>query len=129
MLCRYSLFFQEQPYNWWRSIQVSNFQQFLISFLKMRIKFHEYLFARCILPHGMIKYMFHSRNENLTHNNLFPMRDWHVKHMQDTVIRYLTGLSEDASRWQKRMNKQYGNLTQVNKRIDYDIKHGDTACC
>ena len=68
--------------------------------------------------------MFHSRNENLTHNNLFPMRDWHVKHMQDTVIRYLTGLSEDASRWQKRMNKQYGNLTQVTKRIDYDIKHG-----
>ena len=52
------------------------------------------------------------------------MRDWHVKHMQDTVIRYLTGLSEDASRWQKRMNKQYGNLSQVTKRIDYDIKHG-----
>ena len=52
------------------------------------------------------------------------MRDWHVKHMQDTVIRYLTGLSEDASRWQKRLNKQYGNLAQVTKRIDYDIKHG-----
>ena len=52
------------------------------------------------------------------------MRDWHVKHMQDTVVKYLTGLSEDASRWQKRLNKQYGNLTQVTKRIDYDIKHG-----
>jgi hypothetical protein len=52
------------------------------------------------------------------------MRDWHVKHMQDTVIRYLTDLSEDASRWQKRLNKQYGNLAQVTKRIDYDIKHG-----
>ena len=52
------------------------------------------------------------------------MRDWHVKHMQDTVIRYLAGLSEDASRWQKRLNKQYGNLAQVTKRIDYDIKHG-----
>ena len=52
------------------------------------------------------------------------MRDWHVKHMQDTVIRYLAGLSEDASRWQKRIHKQYGNLTQVTKRIDYDIKHG-----
>ena len=52
------------------------------------------------------------------------MRDWHVKHMQDTVIRYLTGLSEDASRWQKGLNKQYGNLAQVTKRIDYDIKHG-----
>ena len=52
------------------------------------------------------------------------MRDWHVKHMQDTVIKYLTGLSEDASRWQKRLNKQYGNLANVTKRIDYDIKHG-----
>ena len=52
------------------------------------------------------------------------MRDWHVKHMQDTVIKYLADLSEDASRWQKRINKQYGNLAQVTKRIDYDIKHG-----
>ena len=52
------------------------------------------------------------------------MRDWHVKHMKDTVIKYLTGLSEDASRWQKRIHKQYGNLAQVTKRIDYDIKHG-----
>ena len=52
------------------------------------------------------------------------MRDWHVKHMQDTVVRYLAGLPEDASRWQKRLNKRYGNLAQVTKRIDYDIKHG-----
>ena len=44
--------------------------------------------------------------------------------MQDTVIKYLAGLPEDASRWQKRLNKQYGNLAQVTKRIDYDIKHG-----
>jgi hypothetical protein len=27
------------------------------------------------------------------------MRDWHVKHMQDTIIKYLTGLSENATRW------------------------------
>jgi len=52
------------------------------------------------------------------------MRDWHVKHMQDTVIKYLAGLSEDASRWQKRIHKQYGHLAHVTKRIDYDIKHG-----
>ena len=52
------------------------------------------------------------------------MRDWHVQHMQDTVIKYLAGLSEDASRWQKRIHKQYGNLAHVTKRIDYDIKHG-----
>jgi hypothetical protein len=68
--------------------------------------------------------MCHTKYESLTHNNLFPMRDWHVKHMQDTIVKYLTGLSEDASRWQKRLNKQYGNLAQVTKRIDYDLKHG-----
>jgi uncharacterized lipoprotein YehR (DUF1307 family) len=52
------------------------------------------------------------------------MRDWHVKHMQDTIIKYLTGLSENASRWQRRLDKKYGNLAQVTKRIDYDLKHG-----
>ena len=52
------------------------------------------------------------------------MRDWHVKHMQDTIVKYLTGLSENATRWQKKLDKKYGNLTQVTKRIDYDLKHG-----
>ena len=52
------------------------------------------------------------------------MREWHVKHMQDTIIKYLTGLSENATRWQRRLDKKYGNLTLVTKRIDYDLKHG-----
>ena len=47
--------------------------------------------------------MRYTKYRNLTQNiNLFPMRDWHVKHMQDTVVKYLTGLSEDASQWQKK---------------------------
>ena len=52
------------------------------------------------------------------------MRDWHVKHMQDTILKYLTGLSENATRWQRKLDKKYGNLAQVIKRIDYDLKHG-----
>ena len=52
------------------------------------------------------------------------MRDWHVKHMQDIIVKYLTGLSENASRWQRRLYKKYGNLVQVTKRINYDLKHG-----
>ena len=44
--------------------------------------------------------------------------------MQDTIVKYLTGLSENATRWQKKLDKKYGNLTQVTKRIDYDVKHG-----
>ncbi len=52
------------------------------------------------------------------------MRDWHVKHMQDTIVKYLTGLSENATRWQRRLDKKYGGLAQVTKRIQYDLKHG-----
>ena len=52
------------------------------------------------------------------------MRDRHVKHMQDTIVKYLTGLSENATRWQRRLDKKYGNLAQVTKRINYDLKHG-----
>ena len=52
------------------------------------------------------------------------MRDWHVKHMQDTIVKYLTGLPENPSRWQRRLDKKYGTLAQVTKRINYDLKHG-----
>jgi hypothetical protein len=69
--------------------------------------------------------MCRTKYEVLTQNiNLFPMREWHVKHMQETIVKYLTGLPENASRWQKKLNKKYGNLTQVTKRIQYDLKHG-----
>lgn len=54
------------------------------------------------------------------------MRDWHVKHMQDTIVKYLVGLSENASRFERRLNKKYGGLVNVRKRIDYDLKHGVT---
>lgn len=52
------------------------------------------------------------------------MRDWHVKHMQDTIVKCLTGLPENATRFQIKLNKKHGNMTQVIKRIDYDLKHG-----
>jgi hypothetical protein len=58
--------------------------------------------------------------------NSFPMRDWHVKHMERTLVKFVTGLSDDASNWERRMNKKYGRLTRVCKRIEYDIKHGVT---
>ena len=52
------------------------------------------------------------------------MKEWHIKHMQDTIIKYLTGLPENANRFQRKLHKKYGNLTQVTKRIEYDLKHG-----
>ncbi len=46
--------------------------------------------------------------------------------MEQTLVRFVTGLSEDASRWQIKLNKKYGTIGRISKRIDYDIKHGVT---
>ena len=58
--------------------------------------------------------------------NSFPMREWHVKHMEKTVIKFVTGLSVNASRWEKRQNKRYGRITSVCRQIGYDMKQGAT---
>src|SRR5919202_736240 len=58
--------------------------------------------------------------------NSFPMREWHVKHMEKTVIKFGTGLSVNASRWEKRQNKRYGRITSVCRQIGYDMKQGAT---
>jgi hypothetical protein len=59
--------------------------------------------------------------------NSFPMREWHVKHMENTVIEFVTGLSTNASVWEKRWHKYYSGITNVCKQIGYDIKHGATT--
>ena len=58
--------------------------------------------------------------------NSYPMRDWHVKHMEKTVVKFVTGLSATASMWEKRQNKRYGRITSVCRQIGYDIKQGAT---
>jgi len=46
--------------------------------------------------------------------------------MEKTVVKFVTGLSENASRWEKRQNKRYGRITNVCRQIGYDIKQGAT---
>ena len=58
--------------------------------------------------------------------NSFPLREWHVKQMEKTVIKFVTGLSENATTWEKRQNKRYGKITNVCRKISYDIKQGAT---
>jgi hypothetical protein len=58
--------------------------------------------------------------------NSFPMREWHVKHMEKLVIKFVTGLSETATNWEKRQNKRYGRISNVCRQIGYDIKQGAT---
>jgi hypothetical protein len=52
------------------------------------------------------------------------MKEWHVEHMQKTVVKYVKGLSANASGWEKRNHKKYGSLASMCRQIDYDIKHG-----
>lgn len=52
------------------------------------------------------------------------MTEWHVEHMEKTVLKYVKGLSENASAWEKRNHKKYGKLASICKQIEYDIKHG-----
>jgi hypothetical protein len=54
------------------------------------------------------------------------MREWHVKHMEKTIVKFVTGLSVNATAWEKRQNKRYGRITNVCRQISYDIKQGAT---
>lgn len=54
------------------------------------------------------------------------MKEWHVEHMQKTIVRYVKGLSENASGWEKRNHKKYGGLANMCRQIDYDLRHGAT---
>src|SRR5438094_9961863 len=58
--------------------------------------------------------------------NSFPMREWHVEHMEKTVVKFVTGLSENATMWEKRQNRRYGRITSICRQIGYDIKQGVT---
>jgi hypothetical protein len=57
------------------------------------------------------------------------MRDWHFEHMQKTIVKYVFGLSESEkeSSWKRTQHKKYGgNLGNVRRNIDFDVKHGVT---
>lgn len=54
------------------------------------------------------------------------MRQWHVEHMEKTVVKYVGGLAENATTWERKQHKRYGNLANICKQIDYDLKHGVT---
>ena len=54
------------------------------------------------------------------------MKEWHVEHMEKTVVKYVKGLSENASEWEKWNHKKYGNLASICRQIEYDVKHGAT---
>ena len=61
--------------------------------------------------------------------NSYPLKDWHFEHMQKTIVKYVFGLSESeksSSGKQKQHKKYGGNITNVRRNIDFDIRHGVT---
>ena len=59
--------------------------------------------------------------------NNFAMRDWHLEHVEKVIVRYITGISPDASSFEKRNFKKYSTILNCAKQIEYDIKHGVTT--
>src|SRR3989441_13217476 len=59
-------------------------------------------------------------------HNSFPMRQWHVEHMEKTILKYAKGLSADANSWEKRNHKKYGGFTNICRQGEYEIQHGVT---
>lgn len=46
--------------------------------------------------------------------------------MEKTVLRFLTGLSPNATAWEKRIHRRYGRIANICRQINYDIKQGAT---
>jgi|SRR5687768_12691298 hypothetical protein len=65
----------------------------------------------------------------MVNQNNYPMRDWHFEHMQKTILKYISGLTETEkhSSWKVKQHKKYGgNLPSVRRNINFDIHHGVT---
>jgi hypothetical protein len=46
--------------------------------------------------------------------------------MEKIVLKFVTGLSPNATTWEKKIFKRYGKLTNICRQINYDIKQGAT---
>lgn len=52
------------------------------------------------------------------------MKEWHLEHSEKVVVRFVKGLSADATAFERRNHKRYGSITQCVKQLEYDMKHG-----
>ena len=65
----------------------------------------------------------------INQSNNYPMKEWHFEHMQKTILKYVSGLTETekGSPWKVKQHKKYGgNLVNVRRNINFDIRHGVT---
>jgi hypothetical protein len=54
------------------------------------------------------------------------MKDWHLEHVEKVIVRYVRGLSPNATSFEKRNFKKYSTMSNCTKQIEYDKKHGVT---
>jgi hypothetical protein len=54
------------------------------------------------------------------------MKDWHLEHVEKVIVRYVKGLSPNATSFEKRNFKKYSTMSNCTKQIEYDKKHGVT---
>ena len=52
------------------------------------------------------------------------MKQWHLEHVEKTIKKFVVGLSETASIWEKRQHKKYVTIANCCRQINYDLKHG-----
>jgi hypothetical protein len=57
----------------------------------------------------------------MSQQKIYPMKEWHLENMKKTVIKYVTGLLDTATLYQRKQHKKYsGNLSKVHKSIAFD---------
>ena len=52
------------------------------------------------------------------------MREWHVEHMEKTVVKYVKGLSENASGWEKEITKNMAVLQISADKLNMTLNMG-----
>jgi hypothetical protein len=50
------------------------------------------------------------------------MKDWHLEHVEKVIVRYVKGVSPDASSFEKRNYKKYSTVSSCAKQIDKSFK-------
>lgn len=56
--------------------------------------------------------------------NNFPLKEWHYEHTKKMITKYLVGLSDNSTNWEKKHGKRLTSLPFICKQIEYDMKHG-----
>ena len=79
-----------------------------------------------MLAQSRLLYLGFAYYMNILLQNSFPMRQWHIEHMEKTIVKYVGGLAINATSWEKKQHKKYGSFANVCRQIDYDMKHGVT---